>query len=70
MKDVSDLKFSDPAKATRATKLRERIRAAGLTIADFRRKTGLSRNVVYGLTKGRQPKPDEAKIIDDALHPY
>lgn len=67
MRDSADLKIDDPAAAKRAADLRRRIAAAGLTIAEFRRRSGLSRNVVYALSKGREIKPDESERIDRVL---
>lgn len=55
------------AARERAAKLRARISTAGLTIAQFQRKSGLSRNVVYCLAKGQKPKPDQQAKIDGVL---
>jgi transcriptional regulator with XRE-family HTH domain len=53
----------------RAKRLRERIAAKGLTLAEFARRAKLSRNVMYGLAKGRAPKPDEEARMGAILDP-
>jgi len=53
----------------RAKRLRARIAAKGLTLAEFARRAGLTRNVMYGLGKGRAPKPAEQTRIDEVLGP-
>jgi transcriptional regulator with XRE-family HTH domain len=53
----------------RATRLRARIAAKGLTIAEFARQAGLTRNVMYGLSKGRAPKAPEKAKIEAVLGP-
>jgi hypothetical protein len=57
----------DPEAAARAEALRRRIAAKGLTIADFGRQVGFTRNVTYGVLKGRKLKPDEAARVDELL---
>ncbi len=47
----------------RARRFRERIAAKGYTLAEFGRQAGITRNVLYGLSKGRVPKPDVQKTI-------
>lgn len=55
----------DEAQAKqRAAQLRQRISAAGLTIAQFQRKSGLTRNVVYALAKGKKPSAQQQAAID------
>ncbi|TAM58898.1 hypothetical protein EPN52_09680 [bacterium] len=47
----------------RAEAFRRRVAAAGLSFAEFSRRTGISRNIVYRLTKGQKPKPaDQTKL--------
>ena len=53
----------------RAKLLRQRIKAAGLTIAEFGRKAEFSRNTTYGIVKGRPLRPEEAARIDAILGP-
>lgn len=65
MKD--GIRFRDEDHETRAAALRDRIKKAGLTIAEFRRRAGLSRNVAYAISKGRPPTPEEQRRIDSAL---
>lgn len=52
---------------SRATALRLRIKQAGLTIAEFQRRSGLTRNVVYALAKGKRPSAEQEKRIDETL---
>lgn len=61
------IKFRDQEHQARAAALRERIKKAGLTIAEFRRRAGLSRNVAYAISKGRELSPEEQHRIDQAL---
>jgi hypothetical protein len=58
---------SDPTAVDRAHHLRQRIAAKGLTIADFGRQVGFSRNVTYGVLKGRKLRPGETRKIDEVL---
>jgi transcriptional regulator with XRE-family HTH domain len=67
MREASDLNIKDPVKAARAADLRRRIKAAGLTIAEFMRRSGLSRNIVYALSKGREATPGETERINRVL---
>ena len=60
---------TDPEAAARAAAIRKRIVAKKMTIADFGRKVGFTRNITYGVMKGRKLKPDEAARIDDLLGP-
>lgn len=60
MRDESDARV-------RASRLRERIAAKGLTLAEFARQAGLTRNVMYGLGKGKLPKPSEKARMDAIL---
>lgn len=57
----------DGDSINRAAELRKRIADHGLTLAGFGRKAGLSRNVVYRLTKGGKPTPEQAAKIAGAL---
>ena len=52
---------------SRATVLRLRIKQAGLTIAEFQRRSGLTRNVVYALAKGKKPSVDQERRINETL---
>ena len=47
----------------RATDFRQRIKAAGMTLAEFSRRSGITRNIVYRLTKGQKPKPSDQNKI-------
>ena len=67
IKDASVLNVDNPEAASRAADLRRRIVAGGFTIAEFRRRSGLTRNVVYALTKGRAATPEEQNRIDATL---
>jgi predicted transcriptional regulator len=57
----------DPEGNARAEAIRRRIAAKGLTIAEFGRLAGFSRNVTYGVLKGRKLRPDEIVRIDSVL---
>ena len=59
----------DPEASARAEVLRRRIAAKGLTIADFGRKVGFSRNITYGVLKGRKLRPDEVERVNAILGP-
>lgn len=59
----------NPEASARAEVLRRRIAAKGLTIADFGRKVGFSRNVTYGVLKGRKLRPDEVERVNAILGP-
>lgn len=62
--------MSEPSDVSeRAKRLRERIAAKGLTLAEFARRAQLSRNVMYGLAKGREPRAAERARIDAILGP-
>ena len=61
--------IDDAAAPGRARRLRERIAAQNLTLAEFARRAYFSRNVMYALAKGRATKPDERKRIDAVLGP-
>jgi predicted transcriptional regulator len=67
MKDASELHFKNKEAASRASDLRRRIKAAGLTIAEFRRRSGLSRNIVYALSMGREATIEETDRINHVL---
>jgi transcriptional regulator with XRE-family HTH domain len=57
----------EAAAAARAKRLRERISAKGFTLAEFARQANVTRNVMYGLGKGRVPTASEKARIDDVL---
>ena len=59
----------DDGAAERAKRLRARIAAKDLTLAEFARRAQLSRNVMYGLAKGRVAKEAEKARIDGVLGP-
>ncbi len=62
--------MSEESEASeRAKRLRERIAAKGLTLAEFARRADLTRNVMYGLAKGRAPNPAERARMDAVLGP-
>jgi hypothetical protein len=63
----SSLTYRDAEHEGRASALRNRIETAGLTIAEFRRRAGFSRNIAYAISKGREMTPDERKRADKAL---
>jgi transcriptional regulator with XRE-family HTH domain len=51
----------------RATEFRRRLAAAGLTLAEFSRKSGVTRNIVYRLTRGQKPKASDQEKIEAVL---
>lgn len=51
----------------RATAFSRRLKASGLTITEFQRRSGLSRNVVYNLSIGQEPKPEQTKALESAF---
>jgi hypothetical protein len=62
----ASLKSDSDAQVRRAA-LRARLADLGLTVAEFRRRTGLTRNVVYRLSKGGKPTPDQAGKMKGVL---
>jgi hypothetical protein len=60
---------TDPETTARVAAIRRRIAAKGLTIADFGRKVGFSRNITYGVLKGRKLRPPEVARVDAILGP-
>ena len=56
-------KFPDEEHELEPPSSAPRIEKAGLTIAEFRRRAGLSRNVAYAISKGRQASPEEQQRI-------
>jgi predicted transcriptional regulator len=59
----------DPKATERAEALRRRIAAKGLTIAEFGRLVGFTRNTTYGVLKGRKLRPAEVERVDAVLGP-
>jgi len=57
----------DPEATARADAIRRRIAAKGLTIAEFGRKIGFSRNITYGIMKGRKLRPPEIERVNALL---
>jgi predicted transcriptional regulator len=49
----------DSESEARAAEFARRLKATGLRITEFQKKSGLSRNVVYNLSKGQKPSSDE-----------
>jgi len=60
---------TDPEASARAQAIRRRIAAKGLTIAEFGRKAGFSRNITYGVLKGRKLRPPETERVNAILGP-
>ena len=50
-------------------RFRERVASKGLTLAEFARRAALSRNVLWGLSQGRTPKPEVERRISAVLGP-
>jgi transcriptional regulator with XRE-family HTH domain len=59
----------DPEATARAEALRRRIAAKGLTIAEFGRQVGFTRNTTYGVLKGRKLRPPEVERVNAILGP-
>jgi hypothetical protein len=51
----------------RAAEFSRRLKASGLTLSEFQQRSGLSRNVVYNLSIGQKPKPEQANAIEVAF---
>lgn len=60
---------NDPAARARAAELRARLKKAGLTQAEFGRRAGLGRAVVWRLAKGGRRSVDHERKIDSILGP-
>ncbi len=59
----------DPEATARAEAIRKRIAAKGLTIAEFGRRAGFSRNITYGVLKGRKLRAPEVERVNAILGP-
>ena len=59
--------YKDEESAARATVFRDRLAELGLTIAEFRRRSGLTRNVVYALSKGKKPNAEQRARMSTVL---
>jgi len=60
--------MADTEREHRAKAFRERLVETGLTITDFQRQSGLTRNVVYNLSKGQKPSSEEqAQKVEEAF---
>ncbi|MGH7706618.1 MAG: hypothetical protein ACREM6_01615 [Vulcanimicrobiaceae bacterium] len=56
------------AKQQRIAEFSRRLKATGLTITEFQRRSGLSRNVVYNLSKGQAPSSgDQEEALTKAF---
>jgi hypothetical protein len=55
-------------RAVRAEEFARRLKATGLGITEFQRRSGLTRNVIYNLSKGQAPSsPDQATLMNEAF---
>jgi hypothetical protein len=55
-------------RSTRAAEFARRLSATGLSITEFQRQSGLTRNVIYNLSKGQRPSsPEQETKIEDAF---
>lgn len=62
------MKLSDPERQARAADFARRLAATGLSITDFQRRSGLSRNVIYNLSKGQKPASEHQRAtLDEAF---
>lgn len=61
------MKHDSETKA-RAEAFAQRLAATGLTKTQFQLRSGLTRNVIYNLSKGQKPSsPDQAAALDNAF---
>jgi predicted transcriptional regulator len=52
----------------RAAEFARRLKATGLTITEFQKRSGLTRNVIYNLSKGQKPSSGEqARMLEEAF---
>jgi|HubBroStandDraft_1064217.scaffolds.fasta_scaffold1201073_2 hypothetical protein len=58
----------DSEREARAAEFSRRLKATGLTITEFQHQSGLTRNVVYNLSKGQKPSsPEQAEKLEEAF---
>lgn len=57
----------DVQSREREMAFRKRLAELGLTLAEFRRRSGLTRNIVYRLSKGGKPSMEQAAKMDAVL---
>jgi hypothetical protein len=63
-------RVSDDPQVSRAeweARFRDAVARSGLNLAAFGRAAGFTRNVTYGLSKGRKPTPEELQRIAEIL---
>jgi len=52
----------------RAAEFARRLKATGLAVGEFQRRSGLSRNVIYNLSRGQKPSSQEqAELLEEAF---
>ncbi len=57
------------ARQTRAADFARRLKETGLSITEFQRRSGLTRNVIYNLSKGQAPSNQaQAELLAKAFH--
>jgi hypothetical protein len=62
------MKPASKERAERAEEFRRRLGATALTITEFQRRSGLTRNVIYNLSKGQAPSSQEqADMLERAF---
>lgn len=55
-------------RVARAAEFARRLSATGLTITEFQRQSGLTRNVIYNLSKGQSlSSPEQEATLEDAF---
>jgi len=55
-------------RAVRAAEFASRLAATGLTVSQFQSQSGLTRNVIYNLSKGQEPSsPEQGEMLDAAF---
>lgn len=65
-REREQLPKSDADWEMRAAEFKRKLSATGLSITAFQRESGLSRNVIYNLSKGQKPTSDEQAARLDA----
>jgi hypothetical protein len=59
----------DSDTAARATEFARRLAATGLSKTEFQRQSGLTRNVIYNLSKGQRPSSmEQGRLLEEAFN--
>lgn len=61
-------KYEPGEREARAEEFARQLKATGLTLIEFQRASGLTRNVLYNLSKGQRPSsPQQEQSLNDAF---